>query len=209
VTQEPLIAEMRLQFWRDVVEEIAAGRPPRAHEVAQPLAEAIPADLIGPLDALVAARRWDIHTDPFEDAAAFEAYIGDTAAPLVTVAARALGAPPEAEGVLQDAGWAFGLAAFLRAIPALEAAGRVPLVEGTHDAVRALARDGLARLARARAGRAVVPPAAAPALFAGWRAEVTLMAVVSDPRRVADGTLPGPGLRDSLRLATMAATGRW
>ena len=43
VTAEPMIAEMRLQFWRDVVEEIAAGKPPRAHEVAAPLAERDPA----------------------------------------------------------------------------------------------------------------------------------------------------------------------
>jgi 15-cis-phytoene synthase len=209
VTDEPLIAEMRLQFWRDVVEEIAAGKKPRAHEVAQPLSEAIAADLIGPLDALVAARRWDIHKDPFEDRAAFDAYIADTSAPLVIVAARALGAGPETEPLLQDAGWAYGLAAFLRAIPALEDAGRVPLVEGTPDALRALAQEALARLSRARAGRAMVPRPALPALYAGWRAEPTLKAALADPRLVASGRLPGPGLRDSLRLARLAATGRW
>ena len=209
VTEEPLIAEMRLQFWRDVVEEIATGKPPRAHEVAQPLAEAIPADLIGPLDALVAARRWDIRKDPFEDKTAFEAYVHDTAVPLVTVAARALGAPVGAEPVLSDAGWAFGLAGFLRAIPALEAAGRVPLVDGTPEAVRELASEGLARLERARSRRSLVPKGAAPALFAGFRAGPTLRAALADPRRVAGGKLPEPGLRDSLRLAAMAATGRW
>ncbi len=164
VTSEPIIAEMRLQFWRDVIEELAAGKPPRAHEVVAPMAEAVPPDLIGALDALVAARRWDIYTDPFEDRAGFDAYLTDTAATLVTVAARALGAPPEAEGILRDAGWAYGLAAFLRAIPALEAAGRVPLIEGTPQAVRDLAAEGLSRLARARAGRRLVPPQAAPAL---------------------------------------------
>lgn len=209
VTDEPLIAEMRLQFWRDVVEEIAAGKPPRAHEVAVPLAEAIPPHLIGPLDALVAARRWDIRKDPFADAAGFEAYVADTAAPLVTVAARALGAPPEAEPVLADAGWAFGLAGFLRAIPALEAAGRVPLVEGTPQAVRDLAAEGLARLDRARSRRALVPRGAAPALYAGFRAGATLRAAMADPGRVAQGALPDTGLRDRLRLAAIAATGRW
>ncbi|MBF9058983.1 squalene/phytoene synthase family protein, partial [Rhodobacterales bacterium HKCCSP123] len=138
VTEEPLIAEMRLQFWRDVVEELAAGRPPRAHEVAVPLSEAIPADVVGLLDPLVAARAWDIYKEPFEDRAAFDAHIADTSGRLVTVAGRALGAAQEAESVLADAGWAMGLASFLRAIPALEAAGRVPLVEGTPEAVAAL-----------------------------------------------------------------------
>ncbi|WP_284266838.1 squalene/phytoene synthase family protein, partial [Roseicyclus amphidinii] len=79
VTDEPLIAEMRLQFWRDVVEELAAGKPPRAHEVALPLADAIPADVAGALDPLVTARQWDIYREPFEDRAAFDAYIADTA----------------------------------------------------------------------------------------------------------------------------------
>jgi hypothetical protein len=48
-----------------------------------------------------------------------------------------------------------------------------------------------------------------PALHAGWRAEATLRAAAADPGRVAAGLLPGAGLRDSLRLARLAATGRW
>ena len=52
VTEEAMIAEMRLQWWRDVVEEIAAGKPARAHEVAGPLAEVIAKhDLVKLLDA--------------------------------------------------------------------------------------------------------------------------------------------------------------
>ena len=34
VTQEPMIAEMRLQWWRDALEEIAEGRAVRRHRVA-------------------------------------------------------------------------------------------------------------------------------------------------------------------------------
>ncbi len=37
VTQEPMIAEMRLQWWRDTVEALACGGPVRAHEVVAPL----------------------------------------------------------------------------------------------------------------------------------------------------------------------------
>ena len=36
VTQEPMIAEMRLQWWRDVCDEIEAGKPARAQEVVGP-----------------------------------------------------------------------------------------------------------------------------------------------------------------------------
>lgn len=209
VTAEPMIAEMRLQFWRDVIAELEAGQPPRAHEVAVPLSEAIPRGVVGLLDALVAARRWDIYRDPFEDREGFDAYIDDTAATLSVVAARALGAAPDAEPVLRDAGWAHGLAAFFRAIPALEKAGRVPLVEGTPQAVRDLAGEGLERLARARAGRARVADSAAPALFAGWRAEAVLRAAHDSPQRVVDGQLDGSELAARLRLLRLSLTRRW
>jgi len=209
VTAEPGIAEMRLQFWRDVVEELSEGKPPRAHEVAAPLAEAIPREIIGALDSLVAARRWDIYSDPFEDRAAFDSYLDDTAATLVTVAARALGAPAEAEPVLRDAGWAFGLASFLRAVPALQIAGRVPLVDGRPQAVRELAAEGLERLARARAGRQQVPRTATPALYTGWRAEGILRSARAAPDRVIDGALDGSEAAARLKLMWVAATGRW
>ena len=69
VTQEPLIAEMRLQWWRDVVENAASGAA-RAHEVAGPLHDLI-RDFglpVAVLDRLIAARRWDIHREPHDGA---------------------------------------------------------------------------------------------------------------------------------------------
>lgn len=35
-SQEPMIAEMRLQWWRDALDEIATGKPARRHEVVTP-----------------------------------------------------------------------------------------------------------------------------------------------------------------------------
>ncbi|MBF9032344.1 squalene/phytoene synthase family protein, partial [Rhodobacterales bacterium HKCCE3408] len=126
VTAEPMIAEMRLQFWRDTLEEIGAGREPRAHEVAEELGF-LDARATQILDALIEARRRDIGTEPFEDDTAFDIYLVRTAGHLAWVAARALGADEGAEPVIRDAAWAGGLAAYFRAIPALEAAGRRPL----------------------------------------------------------------------------------
>ena len=37
VTEEPMVAEMRLQWWRDALGEIREGGPVRRHEVATPL----------------------------------------------------------------------------------------------------------------------------------------------------------------------------
>jgi len=107
VTQEPLIAEMRLQWWRDVVENTASGAA-RAHEVAGPLHGLIQ-DFGLPvlvLDRLITARRWDIHRDPHADAAALDAYLDDTGAGLIWLAARALGAPDGAEAQVRAYGWA-------------------------------------------------------------------------------------------------------
>lgn len=206
VTKEPMIAEMRLQWWRDVVAEPTA----RAHEVAGPLHDLIrQAGLPVPvLDRMAEARRWDIYTDAFADRAAFDAYLDDTAGGLMWLAARALGAADAAEAPVRAYGWAAGLAAYLRAVPDLEARGRLPLVDGRAEAVRDLARDGLARIAQARAGRRLVGRAA-PALLAGWQADAVLRMVVADPRAVGAGALDLSEFARRGRLLWQSITGRW
>jgi phytoene/squalene synthetase len=190
VTKEPMIAEMRLQWWRDVLAEAEAGKR-RAHEVAGPLADLIAARGldVAVLDRLVEARRWDVYTDPFEDAAAFEAYLDDTAAGLMWAAAQALGAGPADEAAVRGLGWATGLANYLRAVPDLEARGRLPLVDGRTEAVSALARRGLARLASSRSGLRTVPAVARPALIAGWQTKGLLRQAMAEPLRVAEGRM--------------------
>jgi phytoene/squalene synthetase len=165
VTAEPMIAEMRLQWWRDVATEIGQGGPVRRQETATPLARVIGSALTPVMDELVAARRWDIYRDPFEDEAHFDRHIDATAGGLMWIAARALGAGDAAERAVRDLGHAAGVAAWLMAVPALEERGRIPLLDGTPEGVRALARAALDRLARARATRGKVPAAARPALL--------------------------------------------
>jgi 15-cis-phytoene synthase len=207
VTQEPMIAEMRLQWWRDALEEIAKGGTVRRHEVTTPLAEAITPEDAVLLDETVASRRWDVFRDAFEDAGHFAEYIDRTSGHLAVVAARRLG--KATEEVVRDAAWAAGLAAFLRAVPELEAAGRVPLVDGRPEAVAALAREGLERLARARARRGDVSRAAGAALLHVGAARPVLRAAMAEPVRVADGTLPDPAITDRRHLAWRALSGRW
>jgi phytoene synthase len=190
VTKEPMIAEMRLQWWRDVVAEAGAGKPARAHEVAGPLSALIgeaglPVEV---MDRLIEARRWDVYRDPFEDRAAFDAYLADTAGGLMWLAGLACGAGPEPEAPLRELGWAAGLAGFLRAVPELEARGRVPLVDGRAEAVAALAREGLERLTVARGGLRRLGAAGAATLGA-WQAEGLLRLAAREPGRVAEGGL--------------------
>lgn len=191
VTKEAMIAEMRLQWWRDIVAEAAAGKPARAHEVAGPLSALIAEGRLDAtlLDRMAEARRWDIYSDPFEDEAALDAYLEDTAAGLTLASAQALGAGPEAEAAVRGYGWAMGLANFLRAVPELEARGRIPLLDGRPAAVAALARRGLVRLAQARAARGRVPAHARPALIACHMAGPILSLVAREPQRVAEGTV--------------------
>ncbi len=207
LTQEPMIAEMRLQWWRDVCEEISEGKPVRRHEVATPLSGVISAADAHFLDELAAARRWDIYKDAFEDTAHFERYIDQTAGNLTWVAARTLG--DANEGIVRDAAYAAGIAAWLHAIPDLEAKGRVPLLDGTLDGVRALASTALDRLAAARKHRSKVSGRAGAALLHVGMAEKTLLAAAKDPSCVGAGTLPDPVRADGLRLAYRAVTGRW
>jgi len=209
VSGEPLIGQMRLQFWRDVLGEIGRGAPPRAHEVVAPLAEVagagrLPLDV---LDALVEAHAVHATRAGFADDAAFEAFLEATGAGLMWACAAALGTPGAAEGRVRAAGRAAGLAGYLRAIPALEARGLRPLPDGRPEAVRALARRELARLAAARRG--AMPAAARPALLAGWRTRATLVRAAADPGRVARGTLDESEMARRGALLWRALTGGW
>lgn len=211
VTQEPVIAEMRIQWWIDTLDEIAAGQTPRAHEVAAPLAGTIRAHGLDTalLAAIAEARRADIDGTPPEDAAALSAYIDATGGNLMWAAAQVLGADAMAEPVVRDFAWGAALAAYLRAIPELEARGHRPLPDGRPEAVARLAAEGLSRLSRARAQRGRVAPGASAALLAGWRADATLRAAARRPDLVKAGSLPESEFRKRGALAFRALTGRW
>lgn len=210
-THEPMLAEMRLEWWRGALADAARGVAVPGHAVLKPLAAVLGAtDLpLAVLDRLALARRWDIWSEPFADRAGFDAYLDDTAGGLMWLAARALGAPDAAEPVVRNAGWAMGLAGFLRAVPELAARGRVPLLDPRPEAVAALARDGLARLAAARQHRRLVPAAARPALLAGWQSGALLALVAEDPARVAEGRVQRSEFARRGGLLWATVSGRW
>jgi len=108
VTGEAMIAEIRLQWWRDALAEIAAGGVVRRHEVVTPLARVIDAAQAETLDDMIAVRYWDINRDPFEDKTEFDRYIDHSAGSLMWVAAQVLG--PADEGVVRDFAYAAGFA---------------------------------------------------------------------------------------------------
>jgi phytoene synthase len=203
VTQEPMIAEMRLQWWRDVLEEISEGKRPRRHEVVTPLSEILAPEDAKRLDALVAIRRWDIYKDAFEDTDHFTRYIDQTSGHLMATAAQLLG--PCDEAVVRDVAYASGVAAWLQAVPKLEESKRIPMVDGRSKAIQELAQTALDRLASARKSRGAVSKEARPALWPAIGADSILKQVISNPQVVVDGAIK-PSLGN---LAWVAMTGRW
>jgi phytoene synthase len=223
---EPLIAAMRLQWWRDLVAGIGAGEPPRRHEVAEPLhgllsSHALPAD---DLAALVDARETELE-GPMDEQR-FGAWADGRFGALTRLAAHLLaGENPAARRAASAVGNAMGVSFALRTAVALAAANqyllpglapedRAELARGrTTEHMRAtahrLAGRALALLTAARAERRAVPKAAVPALLPVWRAERVLRAA-RRPDFDLQGNLArrGQGGRGTT-LAWRALLGRW
>jgi NADH dehydrogenase [ubiquinone] 1 alpha subcomplex assembly factor 6 len=117
--REPMMGLLRLQWWRDAVGEIYAGRP-RAHEVVRALAAAIAAHGLdrGLFERLLDAREQDMEPEPPADLAALRVYAEGSAATLVELALGALGKPSATVGEAgRGVGIAWALTGLLRALP--------------------------------------------------------------------------------------------
>jgi phytoene synthase len=192
--REPMAALIRLQWWRDTIAEAAAGRPPRRHEVAEPLARLIAEGSLDPaaLTAMVDAREAEAVGD-IPTRGAFRAWARGTAGAFAVAAARLLGAPPALLPAVERAGEAFGVARALRSLPQQARQGRslLPadaLAESGGDAARAaaaLAAEALAELPGIRAALRRLPRPALPAVL-------PLALARRDLRRIAAGRPPRP-----------------
>ncbi|MGB3177059.1 MAG: squalene/phytoene synthase family protein [Albidovulum sp.] len=209
-SDEPMIAEMRLQWWVDQIGWLAEGKAPQGEVAAalQPLVRAYPS-ICAPLITLIEARRWDCWRDPFADRAALETYLDATAGGLVWAAALTLDAPDTSEPALRDFAFGAGLANWFDAVPALQARGRQPLPDTGLKAIAELAGMGLRRIDQARAARHLVPASIRPVLWPGWSARGRLNAAQRVPERVADGRLPDQPHRRGAALMLRAISGYW
>ena len=180
MTQEPIIAEMRLQFWRDVLDEVEAGRAPRAHEVALPLAQAIRArDIpLGALRDMIEARLSDISRDPFAAPALLWSYLEKSAGGLMVASCAGLGFG--GVDTARRLGRAQGLASFMGALPKLSAYGWRPVDAGL---LPDMARSALSDL---DALRGTDFGSATPAARAAWRTRGQLRRFLRDPEAAPD-----------------------
>lgn len=117
---EPLPGEVRLQWWRDVLDagtmEAAAGHPIASELIAAIGAHQLP---IVPLQAMLNAREFDLYDDAMPTRGDLEGYLGETASALIQMAALVL--DRDAAGAAADAaghgGCAQGIAGLLRLLP--------------------------------------------------------------------------------------------
>jgi NADH dehydrogenase [ubiquinone] 1 alpha subcomplex assembly factor 6 len=232
VTEAPL-GDIRLQWWRDGIEAIYAGAPPRQHEVMEPLAVAIRGRKLSRehFDRLLEARGFDLVDEPPASLAALETYAEASSARLTWLALEVLGERGEAARAAGRAvGLAYGLAGLLRAVPFHALAKRLYLPQdlcaqaglrverelfelrstpGLQQVVAQVAAAAARHLAEARSLRRSLARAALPALLPAVLAGADLARL----RRAGyDPFAPRVAATDpwrSWRLTLAAATARF
>ncbi|NNG05833.1 MAG: squalene/phytoene synthase family protein [Inquilinus sp.] len=120
VVTEPLLGQIRLQWWRDALDEMFRGEV-RRHEVMMPLAKAVERHRLDrrQFERLLVVREFDLEDRPPADFAALEAYAVETSVPLVLLAYAVLATEPssDGEGFANALGTATALTGIARAVP--------------------------------------------------------------------------------------------
>ena len=173
----PLAGEIRLAWWRERIEAIAAGQPPPGQPVLQALAPAISSGVLPPalLDALVEARHADLEPRPFAGDAALATYLDGTAGAVMGMAARVLDAEAPLRAIV-EAGRAWGMAGLYRTRELWRARGRdwTPQSWGEPEAATLagrVAEEVHAAVIRARVELEPLPVAAFPSVAYATLAE--------------------------------------
>ena len=182
-----LMGEIRLTWWREAMDEIAAGQPARKHPTVEAVAAA--GYPLSALAEMAEARMADLDAAPFETEGEVLAYLDATAGAVMMLAAWRLDPKADPHAV-QEAARAYGLAGLWR----LKRAGvqRLP-TDWTQADVR---RRVDTALGKARTALKDLPlaafPAAAPAALA----------------KAQTGARELSQLETQLRLTWAVATGR-
>lgn len=232
VVSEPLLGQIRLQWWRDAVAALYGEGAMPEHGVVRALHEAVTAHGLSraAFDALIEARDADLDDEPPATLDALERYAEATAAPLAQLALEVLGVR---DAAAQEAGrraaTGYALAGLLRAVPFHARQGRTMLPADRMGAHGATAREildfkptpalrpvvaevaGAARrhLDQARAARRGVPKEALPALLPAVLASIHLGVLRREGNDVFAARLHMPNPFRHVRLAWAAFVGRY
>ncbi|WP_051279077.1 phytoene/squalene synthase family protein [Hellea balneolensis] len=115
LVSEPMIGQIRYQWWRDAVAEIYEGGTVRQHEITTPLARVLKGYDVPRfwVDRLIDGRERDLDPRPFANLDEAKAYCRQTSGILMQIAVKILGSEPD-DAVLA-AGEAWGLTGLARA----------------------------------------------------------------------------------------------
>ncbi len=229
--REALPGEIRLQWWRDLLEGTAqgdsGGNPVAAGLLAAVDAYRLPRQT---LVDMIEARIFDLYDDPMADRNALEGYAGETASALIQLASLILSAGDAAKSAeaAGHAGVAQSIAGLLLLMPIhrrrhqlylpldiLSATGldRDSFLAGEDNsrisaAIEAFAGLGLDHLAKARKA-ASVSPAVLPAFLPVALAEPMLRRAAKAGAAVLDTAIQPPQWRRQLSLLKASITRRF
>ena len=183
LTQEPMIARIRLQWWRDCLDEIYSGGEVRKHEVSTPLADLIRTEGLGRalFDDLIDARETDIEGFAFSEWDALWAYLDGSGGALLGLCAEAV----RVDGPARRIGTGFAAAGWLRAVPDLSKRGGQVLPD----------EAGIAEFVDRAFDNMQAARSIKPLNRFGYLVPAVLKSAYNDPNRVLSGTLEPSPLR--------------
>ena len=232
IVSEPVLGQIRLQWWRENIAAAFEGGPVRHHIVVEALTAAIRACALtrAHFERLVDAREQDLDEAPSASLAALQDYAEATSARLVYLALESLGVRDlAAEKAGFHIGIAYALAGLLRAMPFKARAGRLIIpadiaaqteldaadYRALHStrALRAAAAEIAAaasrHLASARAYRRSIARRALPALLPAIVADRSLARLRQTGYDPFDPALTTPDTLQSWRLAIASLRNRF
>jgi NADH dehydrogenase [ubiquinone] 1 alpha subcomplex assembly factor 6 len=194
---EPVLGQIRLQWWRESIAAAFDGGPVRHHIVVEALSAVIRACALtrAHFDRMVDAREGDLGAAPWASLAALEDYAEATSSRLVYLALESLGVHESAANKAAfHIGVAYALAGLLRAMPFQARAGRLIIPDDIAEqtqldasayralrstpalrvATEAIVAVAFGHLAAARAHRRSIERSALPALLPAIVAERSL-----------------------------------
>lgn len=229
LVHEPLPGEVRLRYWRDLLEGQAHGAS-EANPIAAELLAAVTTHRL-PRQTLIdmtEARIFDLYDDPMETRSSLEGYAGETASALIQLASIVLSADDAARSAeaAGHAGVAQAIAGLLMLMPLHRRRGQLylpaELLSATgldrdtflagddkqriSAAIEAFAGLGREHLAKARAQAATIAPAVFPAFLPVALAEGVLQKAQKAGARLFDEPIQSPQWRRQMRMAVASTT---
>lgn len=228
---EPMLGEIRLQWWREAIDGIYDGTP-RRHEVVLPLAELVAEKNLTRkyFDDLIDARAHDLSDEAPATIDELLRYAEGTSATVLWLVLEALGVRSDtADLVARHVGIAWSLTGLIRAMPFHLSQRRLYIPEDLIDrhgierrnlmelrpepaiagAVQDIAVHARDHLEKARALRDSVPKTALPALLLAPLTDMYLRRLAKAAYDPFDTHLTLPGRFVGIRLAMTMMLGRY